>query len=65
MDGDAAEEKASSKLIALISCGVAAVPGSSFFKEGGEGIIRLHYAKKDETLIEALDRLSNIKKMLD
>ena len=45
--------------------GVAAVPGSSFFREGGEGIIRLHYAKKDETLIEALDRLSNIKKMLD
>ena len=45
--------------------GVAAVPGSSFFKEGGEGIIRLHYAKKDETLIAALDRLSNIKKMLD
>ena len=45
--------------------GVAAVPGSSFFKEGGEGIIRLHYAKKDETLYEALDRLSNIKKMLD
>lgn len=45
--------------------GVAAVPGSSFFKEGGEGIIRLHFAKKDETLIEALDRLSNIKKMLD
>ena len=45
--------------------GVAAVPGSSFFREGGEGIIRLHYAKKDETLYEALDRLSNIKKMLD
>ncbi len=45
--------------------GVAAVPGSSFFKEGGEGIVRLHFAKKDETLIEALNRLSNIKKMLD
>lgn len=45
--------------------GVAAVPGSSFFRKGGEGIIRLHYAKKDETLYEALDRLSNIKKMLD
>ena len=45
--------------------GVAAVPGSSFFREGGEGIIRLHYAKKDETLYEALDRLSNIKKMLE
>lgn len=45
--------------------GVAAVPGSSFFREGGDGIIRLHYAKKDETLYEALDRLSNIKKMLE
>ncbi len=45
--------------------GVAAVPGSSFFREGGEGIVRLHFAKKDETLYEALDRLSNIKKMLD
>ena len=45
--------------------GVAAVPGSSFFREGGEGIIRLHFAKKDETLYAALDRLSNIKKMLD
>ena len=43
--------------------GVAAVPGSSFFKEGGEGIIRLHYAKKDETLYEALNRLENLKKL--
>lgn len=45
--------------------GVATVPGSSFFKEGGEGIIRIHFAKKDETLVEALDRLSNIRSMLD
>lgn len=43
--------------------GVAAVPGSSFFREGGEGIIRLHYAKKDATLYEALNRLNDINKM--
>lgn len=43
--------------------GVAAVPGSSFFREGGEGIVRLHYAKKDATLYEALNRLNDINKM--
>ena len=43
--------------------GVAAVPGSSFFREGGEGIIRLHYAKMDSTLYEALNRLNDINKM--
>ena len=43
--------------------GVAAVPGSSFFREGGEGIVRLHYAKKDSTLYEALNRLNDINKM--
>ena len=44
--------------------GVACVPGSSFFRAGGEGIVRLHFAKKDETLNAALDRLSNLNKML-
>ena len=45
--------------------GVACVPGSSFFNEGVNNIVRLHFAKKDETLIEALNRLSDIKsKML-
>lgn len=41
--------------------GVAAVPGTSFFMEGVPDIVRLHFAKKDETLYEALNRLSDIK----
>ena len=41
--------------------GVAVVPGSSFFMEGVPDIVRLHFAKKDETLYEALNRLSDIK----
>jgi len=44
--------------------GVAAVPGSSFFKEDVNNIVRLHFAKKDETLFEALDRLSHIKEKM-
>ena len=44
--------------------GVAAVPGSSFFREDVNNIIRLHFAKKDETLYEALDRLSKIKEKM-
>lgn len=45
--------------------GVGAVPGSSFFKDGKvKQYIRLHFAKKDETLIEALDRLSSIRDKL-
>ena len=44
--------------------GVACVPGSSFFRKGGEGIVRLHFAKKDDTLYAALDRLSNLDRML-
>ena len=41
--------------------GVAAVPGSSFFKEDINNYIRLHFAKKDETLNAALDRLADLK----
>ncbi len=37
--------------------GVAAVPGSSFFKEDINDYIRLHFAKKDETLEAALEKL--------
>ena len=44
--------------------GVAAVPGSSFFSEPVNNIVRLHFAKKDETLYAALDRLSHIKGLL-
>lgn len=40
--------------------GVGAVPGSSFFKEDVNNLIRFHFAKKDETLTEALNRLEKI-----
>lgn len=40
--------------------GVAAVPGSSFFKEEENRYIRFHFAKKDETLLAALDRLKDM-----
>ena len=41
--------------------GVGAVPGSSFFKEPTNNLIRFHFSKKEETLKAALDRLSDIK----
>ncbi len=40
--------------------GVGAVPGSSFFKENVSHLIRFHFAKKEETLLKALDNLSEI-----
>lgn len=41
--------------------GVAAVPGSSFFKETENRYIRFHFAKKDETLLAALNRLKDMR----
>jgi aminotransferase len=41
--------------------GVTAVPGSSFFREAVNNYIRLHFAKKEETLKEAIDRLKLLK----
>ncbi len=41
--------------------GVGAVPGSSFFHGPENRYIRLHFAKKDGTLHEALDRLSSMR----
>lgn len=41
--------------------GVAAVPGSSFFKEEENRYIRFHFAKKDETSLAALDRLKDMR----
>lgn len=41
--------------------GVAAVPGSSFFKEDVNHLIRFHFAKKEETLQQALQRLAVLK----
>jgi len=46
----------------IINTGVAAVPGSSFFREPINHLIRLHFAREDETLYESLRRL---KKMAD
>ena len=44
--------------------GVGAVPGSSFFREPEHRYMRLHFAKKDETLYAALDRLADIRKKM-
>jgi aminotransferase len=40
--------------------GVAAVPGSSFYHDGGETKLRFTFSKKDETLHEACRRLEQI-----
>jgi len=41
--------------------GVAAVPGSSFFKEPVNHLVRLHFAKRTETLAEAGERLLRLR----
>ncbi|WP_394870760.1 pyridoxal phosphate-dependent aminotransferase [Clostridium butyricum] len=45
--------------------GVAGVPGSSFFKEDVNNYIRFHFAKKEETLKEALKRLEKLKEYIN
>lgn len=42
--------------------GVAAVPGSSFFREDVNNLIRFHFAKQDATLNEAINRLAGLRK---
>ena len=44
--------------------GVGTVPGSSFFREPENRYVRIHFAKKNETLTEALNRLSDIRKKI-
>lgn len=44
--------------------GVAAVPGSSFFKEDVNNLIRLHFARRKNTLDEALIRLEKLSFLL-
>ena len=44
--------------------GVAAVPGSSFFVEDVNHLIRLHFARSEESLREALRRLAKLKQYL-
>lgn len=48
----------------IINIGVAAVPGSSFFREEVNNLIRLHFARQTETLDEALRRLSKMADLL-
>jgi aminotransferase len=43
---------------------VAAVPGSSFFHEPVNHLIRLHFAKRAETLAAAGERLLDLRKKL-
>ena len=43
--------------------GVGAVPGSSFFRENVNHLIRFHFAKQDETLLAAIDRLHDIRRL--
>ena len=44
--------------------GVGAVPGSSFFREPIHHLIRLHFAKRDETLLDALNRLETMREKI-
>ncbi len=44
--------------------GVAAVPGSSFFREPVNNLIRLHFAREKETLDEVLRRLGRMTALL-
>ncbi|HWP50791.1 MAG TPA: aminotransferase class I/II-fold pyridoxal phosphate-dependent enzyme [Clostridia bacterium] len=44
--------------------GVGAVPGSSFFREPVTHLIRFHFAKRDETLNAALNRLEGLRKRI-
>lgn len=44
--------------------GVAAVPGSSFFKEEVNNLIRLHFAREEKTIDEALNRLAKLQELL-
>ena len=45
--------------------GVAAVPGSSFFREPVNNLIRLHFARAQETLDEVFRRLEKMAALLN
>lgn len=45
--------------------GVAAVPGSSFFKEEVNHLIRLHFAREKSTIDEAIKRLAKLKELFN
>ncbi len=43
---------------------VGAVPGSSFFKDNEQRYIRFHFAKRDETLYQAIENLSHLRELI-
>jgi aminotransferase len=45
----------------LKECGVASVPGSAFYHDGGEDLVRFCFAKKDDILKSACVRLSRLR----
>lgn len=45
----------------LKECGVASVPGSAFYHQGGEDLVRFCFAKRDDVLRAACDRLSRLR----
>ena len=49
----------------IVNIGVAAVPGSSFFKEEINHLIRLHFAREQSTMDEALSRLAKMRRLLE
>lgn len=59
-DFDAADDTRFCRWLAE-KIGVAAVPGSSFFHEPVTHLIRFHFAKREETLIAAGERLRELK----
>ena len=44
--------------------GVAAVPGSSFFREPVNHLIRMHFARGTDVLDEAIHRLEKLSELL-
>lgn len=61
MDDKAMDDTAFAKYM-VREIGVAAVPGSSFYKsEAGRHKLRFTFSKRDETLIEAAQRLERLK----
>ncbi|MCD7838436.1 MAG: aminotransferase, partial [Clostridiales bacterium] len=44
--------------------GVAAVPGSSFFREPINNYIRLHFAREESTLEEVIRRLTKMEALV-
>lgn len=44
----------------LAKCGVAGVAGSAFFQHGGDNLLRFCFAKKQQDLLSACDRLRSL-----